>query len=44
MDFFYPFVPMGQARIQVQLSALHTHEDLEFAMEKFVEVANELGD
>ena len=43
IGFFYPVVPMEQARIRVQLSALHTKEDLDFAMEQFSSVKNELG-
>lgn len=43
IGFFYPVVPMEQARIRVQLSALHTKEDLDFAMEQFSAVKNELG-
>lgn len=43
IGFFYPVVPMGQARIRVQLCALHTTEDLDFALEKFAEVKQELG-
>ncbi len=43
VGFFYPVVPMEQARIRVQLSALHTKEDLDFAMEQFSAVKNELG-
>jgi len=43
IGFFYPVVPMEQARIRVQLSALHTKEDLDFAMEQFGAVKNELG-
>ncbi len=35
IGFSYPVVPMGQARIRTQLSALHTREDLEFAIEQF---------
>jgi glycine C-acetyltransferase len=35
IGFFYPVVPMGQARIRVQLSALHTRQDLDFALEQF---------
>jgi glycine C-acetyltransferase len=35
IGFSYPVVPMGQARIRVQLSALHTDKDLAFAIEQF---------
>ena len=35
IGFSYPVVPMGQARIRVQLSALHTRQDLDFALEQF---------
>jgi glycine C-acetyltransferase len=43
IGFSYPVVPMGQARIRVQLSALHSREDLDFAMDRFSEVKEELG-
>jgi glycine C-acetyltransferase len=42
VGFSYPVVPMGKARIRTQISAAHTREDLEFAMEKFGEVKREL--
>jgi len=40
--FFYPVVPMDQARIRVQLSALHTRKDLDFAIKQFSAVKNEM--
>jgi glycine C-acetyltransferase len=43
IGFFYPVVPKDQARIRVQISAAHTREDLEFALEKFIKVGKELG-
>lgn len=43
VPFSYPVVPMGEDRIRVQLSAAHTKVDLEFALDKFKEVAKEMG-
>lgn len=43
IGFSYPVVPKGKARIRVQVSAAHTRDDLEFALEKFQEVKGELG-
>ncbi len=43
IGFFYPVVPMGQARIRVQLSALHTRQDLDFALEQFKAVKSDLN-
>jgi glycine C-acetyltransferase len=43
IGFSYPVVPRGEARIRTQVSAVHTREDLEFAVQKFVEVRDELG-
>jgi glycine C-acetyltransferase len=40
--FSYPVVPQGKARIRVQISAAHTHADLEFAVEQFAAAKREL--
>jgi glycine C-acetyltransferase len=43
IGFSYPVVPQGQARIRTQISAAHTRDDLDFAVEQFAGVAKELG-
>ena len=43
IGFSFPVVPQGQARIRTQISAAHSPDDLEFAIEKFAEVRRELG-
>jgi len=43
IGFFYPVVPKDQARIRVQISAAHTIEHLDKAINAFKEVAIELG-
>ncbi len=35
--FSYPVVPMGKARIRVQISAGHSRADLDAAVKSFVE-------
>lgn len=41
--FFYPVVPMGQARVRVQLSAAHTLAQLDHALAAFAEAGRELA-
>ncbi|KIF80737.1 glycine C-acetyltransferase [Noviherbaspirillum autotrophicum] len=41
--FFYPVVPMGQARVRVQISAAHTRAQLDQALATFAQVGRELG-
>ena len=43
IGFFYPVVPKEQARIRVQLSAGHTKEQIDKAIEAFAKVGRELG-
>jgi glycine C-acetyltransferase len=43
IGFCFPVVPKGKARIRVQLSAVHTKEDLDAAVKAFIEVGTEMG-
>ncbi len=42
IGFSYPVVPMGKARVRTQISAGHTKEDLDFAVECFAKVKKEM--
>ena len=43
IGFFYPVVPLGQARIRTQMSAAHTKADLDLALAAFEKVGKEMG-
>lgn len=43
VGFSYPVVPKGEARIRVQVSAAHTDEQIDRAVETFTAVGRELG-
>ena len=43
IGFSFPVVPKGEARIRVQLSAIHERADLDRAIEGFTHVGKELG-
>ncbi|ACJ21049.1 glycine C-acetyltransferase [Coxiella burnetii] len=43
VGFSYPVVPMGKARIRVQMSAVHTQQQLDRAIEAFGQVGKKLG-
>jgi glycine C-acetyltransferase len=42
--FSFPVVPKGKARIRTQISAAHTTQELQQALDAFAEVKRELGD
>ena len=43
IGFSFPVVPQGEARIRVQVSAAHSEDDLQFAIDAFAKVKAELN-
>lgn len=43
IGFSFPVVPRGQARIRTQMSAAHSFDDIDRAVDAFAEVGRELG-
>ena len=43
IGFSYPVVPLGKARIRMQVSAAHSRDDLDFAIEQLAAVKAELS-
>ena len=43
IGFFFPVVPKGEARIRVQLSAVHEDADIDRAVAAFTRVGKGLG-
>ncbi|SDL26073.1 2-amino-3-ketobutyrate coenzyme A ligase [Modicisalibacter muralis] len=43
IGFSFPVVPKGQARIRTQISAAHTFEQIDSAIEAFTRIGRELG-
>jgi glycine C-acetyltransferase len=43
IGFSYPVVPQGEARIRVQISALHTRSHLDQCLEAFIEIGRHKG-
>ena len=42
IGFSYPVVPKGEARIRVQLSASHSLDDVDRAVDAFIEIGRKL--
>jgi glycine C-acetyltransferase len=43
VGFSFPVVPKGKARIRTQMSAAHSTEQIDRAVDAFVEVGKEMG-
>lgn len=42
IGFSYPVVPEGKARIRVQMSAAHSLEEVDQAVDAFIEIGKEM--
>lgn len=43
IGFSYPVVPKDKARIRVQISAAHSIEDINYAVNAFIQIGKELA-
>jgi glycine C-acetyltransferase len=43
VGFSYPVVPMGKARIRTQISAAHTLDQIDQAIEAFTKIGKQMG-
>ncbi|XP_032679740.1 2-amino-3-ketobutyrate coenzyme A ligase, mitochondrial isoform X1 [Odontomachus brunneus] len=43
VGFSYPVVPKDKARIRVQISAMHSTEDIDYAVNAFIQIGKELA-
>jgi len=43
IGFSYPVVPLGKARIRVQISAAHSQEEIDRTVDAFIKVGKQLG-
>jgi glycine C-acetyltransferase len=43
VGFSYPVVPQGKARIRTQMSAAHSTEQIDRAVDAFIEVGRDMG-
>jgi glycine C-acetyltransferase len=43
VGFSFPVVPKGKARIRTQMSAAHSLEQIDLAVDAFIDVGKELG-
>ncbi len=43
IGFSYPVVPMNRARIRVQISAAHTKQHIDTAIDAFTRIGTQLG-